>query len=332
MDAKYSPGDEVQSISDPSRIGTIVQVCEIHAGIQWYRVNFGTAGRPKVAEIDLRPYVPATSPEESLAAGNLGGYKEFQRLITLTRLLRQQPLQNQIYAFNASRTRFYPYQFKPLLKFLDSSQHRLLLADEVGLGKTIEAGLIFTELKARQDLRRVLVVCLANLTRNKWQPELERRFAAEFSVLNTAEFLRFLEKYEKSPEQANLFGIISLESIRAERVLNRLEELEPDFDLVIVDEAHYLRNFGTKSRQAGVILSRCAYAMLFLTATPIHLGNENLFSLLNILDEAGFPDLYTADLRLRHNEPIVKAQICIAQIPPQVETALQLLDQASQSV
>ncbi|MEW6386315.1 MAG: SNF2-related protein [Thermodesulfobacteriota bacterium] len=332
MAAKYSPGDEVQSISDPSRIGTIVQVCEIHAGIQWYRVSFGAAGRPKVAEVDLRPYVRAASPEENLRVGNLGGYKEFQRLITLTRLLRHQPLQNQIYAFNASRTRFYPFQFKPLLKFLDSHQHRLLLADEVGLGKTIEAGLILTELKARQDLKRVLVVCPANLTRNKWQPELERRFTAEFSVLNTTQFLEFLEKYEKSPEKVMLSGIISLESLRTDRVLNRLQELEPDFDLVIVDEAHHLRNFGTKTRQAGVILSRCAHAMLFLTATPIHLGNENMFSLLNILDEEEFPDLYTVDLRLRHNEPIVKAQICMGRIPPQVEEACQLLEQASRSV
>jgi len=62
-------------------------------------------------------------------------------------------------------------------------------------------------------------------------------------------------------------------------------------------------------------LNRCADAMLFLTATPIHLGNEDLFSLLNILDDEEFPNLYTVDLRFHANEPIVKAQICMGADP-----------------
>ena len=164
MNSKYKIGDEVQSISDPNLIGTIVEICEFHADVQWYRVNFGPAGRPKKPEMDLRPFVPADSPKDNLLKGNIDGYQEFQRLITYQRLLRDHPLRNNIYAFNASRTRFYPYQFKPLLKFLDSPKNRLLIADEVGLGKTIEAGLILTELKARQTIQKVLVVCPANLT------------------------------------------------------------------------------------------------------------------------------------------------------------------------
>src|SRR6267142_2107942 len=84
-------------------------------------------------------------------------------------------------ALKASRTRFYPYQFKPLIKFLDSPDHRLLICDEVGLGKTIEAGLILTELRARQTIRRVLVVCPSNLT-GKWKLELRLRFGDEFRI------------------------------------------------------------------------------------------------------------------------------------------------------
>jgi len=330
LNSNYKIGDEVQSISDPSLIGTVVEICEFHADVQWYRVNFGPAGRPKKPEMDLRPFVPADSPKDNLLKGNIDGYREFQRLITYQRLIRDNPLRNNIYAFNASRTRFFPFQFKPLLKFLDSPKNRLLIADEVGLGKTIEAGLILTELRARQTVQRVLVVCPANLT-EKWQLELKRRFGEDFVILTASGFLEFLREYEEYPEEASINAIISLESVRKQSVLDEIDALAPGFDLLIVDEAHHMRNFGRKQRRAGLLLSASADAMLFLTATPIHLGNENLFSLLNILDDEEFPDLYTVDSRFRDNEPIVKAQICMGQLPPNVEEAINLLDKGSVS-
>lgn len=330
MSAKYTVGDEVQCVSDPSLIGTVVEVCEFHAGIQWYRVNFGPAGRPKKAEIDLRPYVPAATPTDNILKGNIDGYQEFQRLLTYQRLLRDHPLRNNIYAFNASRTRFYPYQFKPLLKFLDSPKHRLLIADEVGLGKTIEAGLILTELRARQTVQRVLVVCPANLV-NKWKMELKRRFGEDFRILSAREFSEFLQDYEDSPDETAINGIISLESIRSKSILDQLDAIAPSFDLVIVDEAHHMRNFGRKQRRAGVLLSQSADAMIHLTATPIHLGNENLFSLLNILDDEEFPDLFTADSLFRENEPIIRAQVCLGYIPPNIMEAVKLLQEIGQS-
>jgi len=330
MSAKYRVGDEVQCISDPSRIGTVVEICELHAGVQWYRVNLGGGSRPKISEVDLRPFVPSNTPRDNLVQAKIDGYQEFQRLITYQRLIREHPLRNNIYAFNASRTRFYPYQFKPLLKLLDSPKNRLLIADEVGLGKTIEAGLILIELRARQPLQRVLVVCPANLT-NKWHLELKKRFGEEFEILNAREFLGFLQEYEESPDRSSINAIISLESIRQQSVLEQLDAIAPGFDLVIVDEAHYMRNFGRKQRRAGLLLSRGADAMLFLTATPIHLGSENLFSLLNILDDEDFPNLYTVDARFNDNEPIVKAQICLGHIPPNLDDALDLLRSISNS-
>ena len=132
-------------------------------------------------------------------------------MVTHQRLIRSHPLRNNIYAFNASRTRFYPYQFKPFFKFLDSPKHRLLVADEVGLGKTIEAGLIMTELRASQTVQRILVACPANLSA-KWQLELKRRFGEDFRILFAKDFLEFLDEYESSPYETSLNGIISYES------------------------------------------------------------------------------------------------------------------------
>ena len=87
--------------------------------------------------------------------------------MTFQRIRPDHPLSDQLLAFNASRTRFFPYQFKPLMKFLDSERQRVLICDEVGLGKTIESGLILTEIMARETLERVLIVCPPAL-REKW--------------------------------------------------------------------------------------------------------------------------------------------------------------------
>lgn len=326
----FAPFDKVRSKRDMSRTGFILEYGPVHAGEQWYRVGWSDGDASMTAEADLVAFVGGQKPQESLGGGHLAGYREFQRLITFHRLRQDPPLSNSFAAFNASRTRFMAYQFKPLLKFLDSPQHRLLIADEVGLGKTIEAGLILTELRARQLVQRVLVVCPATLT-EKWRQELRNRFDEKFTILRTNDFLQILSDYEDHPEQSEFCCILSLESIRQDSVLERLESLNPNLDLVIVDEAHHMRNFGRKQRKAGVLLSGCASAMLLLTATPVQLGTENLFSLLNILDEEDFRDLAITDMRFRENEPIVMMQNCMARIPPQPKDALNYLERARHS-
>ena len=274
-----------------------------------------------VAEQDLVPYEDASTPSACFVQGQFHGYQEFQRIITYNRLRRERPLRNNIFAFNASRTRFFPYQFKPLVKFLDSPGHRLLVCDEVGLGKTIEAGLILIELRARQEIRTALVVCPAGL-RPKWQLELKKRFGEEFRILSARDFNAFLDDYEEAPDRARLSGIVSYETVRNPTVLTRLEDMLPAFDVVIADEAHHMRNVGIATRRAGVALSASAGAMLLLTATPVHLGNQNLFSLLNLLDDEDFPDLEIAQERFRQNEPLVLAQRLLGLSPPKACEAL----------
>jgi superfamily II DNA or RNA helicase len=323
----FNVGDKVRS-RNYEGVGRIDALGPFDAALQlqYYEVFWGgSAGIKNVPGIDLEPAYIEEKPSSNFVKSRLGGYRDFQRLITHHRLSRTVSLRNNIYAFNASRTRFYPYQFKPLVKFLDSPHHRLLICDEVGLGKTIEAGLILTELRARQSIRRVLVACPANLT-PKWKIELKRRFGEEFDILKVDDLLEYLEEYESDPDRAKLNGIVSLETARQDKILQRLDELSPQFDLVIVDEAHHLRNFGTKQRRAGALLTNSADAVVFLTATPIHLGNENLFSLLNILDSDDFPDSATADARFRENEPVVLAQTCLAQFPPNLNEAAKFLE------
>ncbi len=325
----FAPQDEVRSARDTALVGIVTSLGPVHNGLQYYVVFWGGAvGTRTVAEMDLRPNLAGGKPSLALQSGPILGYAEFQRLMTFQRLSRETPLRNNIYAFNASRTQFFPFQFKPLIKLLDSPDGRLLICDEVGLGKTIEAGLILIEERARREVRTALVICPSGL-RTKWQEELRRRFDEKFVILNASMLRDFLSEYERDRERTELSGIVSLETVRAAGLLEQISEIEPSLDVVIVDEAHHLRNFGTASRQVAAALGRDAGTLVFLTATPVHLGTQNLYSLLNLLDEREFPDEATAEERFRQNEPIVSAQRFIAAGPQYAKDALAEVEKAA---
>lgn len=302
----FSKGDQVVERGSMSCVGTIVAGPETHAGEAYYRVNFN--GRIKnVVEDDLELFVGEQDVEALLQAGKFGDHVTFARRLTMSKLRR--PLRDAIYSYKASRTDFYAYQFKPLLKFLSSEKRRLLIADEVGLGKTIEAGYILQEERARFGVHRALVVCPAKL-RVKWQNELWQRFAEEFEVLDRASFLRkaILREGQSDRGLPRLQAIVSLESLRADAVLEAIEQRGGPIDLLIVDEAHHCRNSETKQHRVVRALSDYSEATLLLTATPIHLGDENLFNLLRLLLPEEFDRFDVFQERLRANRWVVDAE------------------------
>lgn len=175
---------------------------------------------------------------------------------TLSRLRVTGRLSEMIYSMEATDTDFLAYQFKPVLKLLNSPTDGLLIADEVGLGKTIEAGLIWTELRARFDSKRLLVICPKTLC-DKWQDELKNRFGVEASIVNAEGLLRFLESAQhKDNAFAAIASMQSLrppkgwrnatenestnggnERLRLAQLLNEAENGQALFDLLVVGEA-----------------------------------------------------------------------------------------------
>lgn len=252
-----------------------------------------------IPEAGLRPLSiddddPVTWLESSPASA-----KELSVSLTVTKLTN--PLTDVIYSYLSSKTVFRPYQFRPVLRLLESPHQRLLIADEVGLGKTIEAGLIWTELEARNPhLSRVLIVCPAALVK-KWQAEMRNRFDRRLRELDRAGLEDLIEVLRSGDETKPFFGVVSLERLRSSSLLAELTELHPRLDLVIVDEAHYLRNQGTLSYELGELLSDWADALLFLSATPLNLGSSDLFNLLNLLAPDEFADPHIFPLQLEPN-------------------------------
>jgi hypothetical protein len=116
-----------------------------------------TTGFQKVPMQHLERFEETDTLEGLLRSGSFGGHEDFVRNFTHRKLVH--PVDDTLYTLHASRTRLLPHQFKPLLRFLDSMHRRYLIADEVGLGKTIEAGIILSELRARASLGGVMILC-----------------------------------------------------------------------------------------------------------------------------------------------------------------------------
>lgn len=220
--------------------------------------------------------------------------RELHSLLTCLQI--KHPSLSTLYSLNAARIDFVPYQFRPALKIIQSDQPRLLIADGVGVGKTIEAGLVLRELQARNDISSVLVICPKPLVaERKWELEL-KRFDERFTHLD-GKTLRFcVEETDLEGEWPNQhsktilpYSLLDETLLHGQQIGRRsrpgLVDLDPPphFDLVIVDEAHHIRNTTTFAYQAVRYFCENAEAILFLTATPIQLGNQDLYTLLNLL-------------------------------------------------
>ena len=294
---QYVAGDYVRIVgsTDVARVESARRL----EGSNSYRVSVADQVR-WVGKDGLSPLELASDDPETWIRGGVASAKDFAVSLTVTKLTN--PLTDTIYSYLSSKTVFRPYQFRPVLKMLNSPQQRLLIADEVWLGKTIEAGLLWTEMEARnQGLDRVLVVCPAALV-EKWRSEMRRRFDRELTVLDKQGLQWLVDQLGSGNTGRPIFGVVSLERLRSNKLLADLHDLHARFDLVIVDEAHYLRNSGTLSHDLGQALAVWADALVFLSATPLNLGNDDLYNLLNLLVEEEFYDRNIFPLQLEPNK------------------------------
>lgn len=311
----FQHGDIVVRRNKRDERGTVRGTAQRLAGRNFYRVLFPSSPNPvQVPEGDLESVNLEMSIEGRLLNCEFGDKSTFSRLLTYERL--RHPLQDTLYALRASRTEFQPYQFKPLLKFLRSAKQRLLLADEVGLGKTIEAGFIVCEMLARypHTFRRALVVCKASLCA-KWQMEMRKRFDLQFEIYRAEQLREFLRRYREDGD-VELRAICSLESFRNSTLTQEWEAMPPPLDLLIIDEAHHLKNAETKAHKACRMAAESADAVLALTATPIQIGSRDLFNILSLLDEEEFASYQYFEACMLFNRHIVAAEQKIAQTDP----------------
>lgn len=347
------PGTIVRLKSDPGRQGVLTGKHRPQAGILKYQVAF-PEGKTFQPDYELEVIDNDNSDWDHLInEGRFGRVRDLRRNLTHIHLSGR--LANLVYSMDATNTDFYAYQYKPVLSFLDSPSNGLLIADEVGLGKTIEAGLIWTELRARFDARRLMVVCPAML-REKWCSELANRFGVDAEIMGAAEVLKYLQQNRYNVPDGK--GIVcSMQGLRPPtgwrnednktsadarlaRFLEKQATEEPMVDLVIIDEAHYLRNPESQTAKLGQLLRGVADNVVLLSATPINLSDDDLFHLLNLVDPDSFsvkqvfPRVITANehlqkardlvLDVRTDADQIRAELSLAQQHPLLKNSRQL--------
>jgi superfamily II DNA or RNA helicase len=195
------------------------------------------------------------------------------------------------------------YQLDPVVRSLQMPRVNLLIADDVGLGKTIEAGLVAQELILRHRARTVLIVCPASL-QLKWQAEMQEKFGLEFRVVDTS-YLKELRRsrgIHANPWSSFPRLIVSMDWLKSEIPMRFMRDVVPvmpsyprKFDLLIVDEAHNVApagggNYAVDSMRTEAIRTIAPHFehRLFLTATPHNGFPESFTSLLELLDDQRF--------------------------------------------
>lgn len=318
---------------DPGRIGVLTGRLRSPGAFTKLQIQFpeGALFVPK----DQLEAVPAEEDAlDLLERGRLGDELDLRLTLAHARLTGR--LADVIYSMDVTGTDFYAHQFKPVVRLLNSVARGILIADEVGLGKTIEAGLVWTELRTRYDFRRLLVLCPAVL-REKWQRELKNRFGVEAEILDARGTLNRLRQ-AASDETPGFAIVASLQGLRPRRTWRRTtdrgaaselarfledrEQADPLIDMCVVDEAHHLRNRETMTSQFARLARTVSDYIVLLTATPIHLRSNDLHELLRLVDEGMFDRGQSFSELLEANAPLVRAREIVVGGTPSAAASL----------
>lgn len=199
-----------------------------------------------------------------------------------------------------------PHQLHVLNRVMEHNTIRYILADEVGLGKTIEAGMVIRELKARGLVKRILVVCPTGLV-TQWSAEMQDKFHEKFNIILPSDF----DTIRRLTDNEDVYGqydqvISPMDSIKPiekhagwtdERVEKYNEEriysiINSGWDMIVIDEAHRVAgSTGEVARyKLGYLLSQASPYLLLLSATPHNGKTEPFLRLVRLLDEDAFPN------------------------------------------
>lgn len=279
------------------------EVIEHEGRLQYETVD--EVGQPAhIVEAELDSFVQFNRPQDRLLAGQIDKNSDFElRVDTLRQRHRHQGAES--FGLLGPRVQLLPHQFYIASEVARRHAPRVLLADEVGLGKTIEAGLIMHQQLAAGRISRVLVLTPDTLAL-QWLVEMLRRFNLRFTVIDEERCEALEESGEENPfETAQL--IISALSLVSDSTRRTEQAVAAGWDLLVVDEAHHLRwseaHTSVEYDRVAELASASA-GLLLLTATPEQLGADAHFARLRLLDPARYPDLHKFQAEQRELGPV----------------------------
>ena len=271
---------------------TVHSVTE-HDGVLTYEAISAEGERYHVPERELDHVIQLSTPVDRLFSEQIDKNQWFElrhQLQTVSNHFQHSDL----YGLSGSRTALLPHQLYIAHEVGKRYAPRVLLADEVGLGKTIEAGMILHQQLLRDQVQRVLVIVPETL-QHQWLVEMLRRFNLAFTLLDRQRLEdEFEESAEHNPFLDSQWVISNLDVITDDMYQTLV--LAGDWDMLIVDEAHHLVWDPEQSQPAYQMIERLAEntsSVLLLTATPEQLGRESHFARLRLLDANRFDDYQT---------------------------------------
>ncbi len=282
---RFKVGDHVSTVSG---IELVVTAVEEQQGLLLYTGRDHHEEHTTISELELDAFVQLTTPQQRLLNGHFDKSSDFAlRVATINHADRLQ--RSPVRGLLGSRTNLLPHQVYIANEVGQRHAPRVLLADEVGLGKTIEAGMIMHQQLLTGRASRVLVMVPASL-QHQWLVEMLRRFNLHFALFDSD---RLAQMQEENPFETEQLVLCSLDLFNDIPELQTLA-LAADWDLVVVDEAHHLHwsqeGAGDDYRFVES-LSRKSAGLLLLTATPEQIGQASHFARLRLLDPARFHDL-----------------------------------------
>lgn len=284
----YEPGDRVcNMLGDEMEVVERMEhnQCFIYRGID-------EAGEEVILpELELDSAVHFSRPQERLFAGQIDRNGLFKLRVAI--LEQQHRLRaSAAHGLLGARVQLLPHQFYIAHELSQRMAPRALLADEVGLGKTIEAGLVIHQRLISGRASRVLVVVPDSLV-HQWLVEMLRRFNLMFTLLDEARCVDLELSGQANPFESSQLVICPL-SLLTRSDERQLQAQAAGWDLLIVDEAHHLGWSQEAPSHAYLCIEALAAktpGVLLLTATPEQLGPEGHFARLRLLDPARYPDL-----------------------------------------
>lgn len=279
-------------------------------GLNFYLVKNSQGERIIVQESDISPLISFSSAKDRLFSAQLDRSHHFA--------LRYRTLQHQRAQFKSSlrglrgiRAGLIPHQLHIAAEVGNRVNPRVLLADEVGLGKTIEAGMILQNQLFAEKVRRVLILVPETL-QHQWLVEMLRRFNLHFSLFDEERCADFAAGGE-NPFASEALIICALDWLADSH--QRVEQvLAAGFDCLIVDEAHHLVWHEEEPSPAYLLVERLAQAtpsVLLLTATPEQLGRQSHFARLRLLDPERFFDYAAFQKEQQHYQPVANAVLSL---------------------
>jgi len=257
-----------------------------------------------VHEMELNSFVQFSQPQDRLFAGQVDKNSQFE--LRTQALAHQHRLQSSsIFGLLGARAQLLPHQIYIAHQVSMRHAPRVLLADEVGLGKTIEAGLIIHQQLLSGRASRVLIVVPDSLV-HQWLVEMLRRFNLHFTVMDEERHEGLIEAGELNPFESGQLMLCSLSMLVANPAIYD-DAFNTQWDLMIVDEAHHLHWSEDKASPEYQCIEGLAgevLGLLLLTATPEQLGVESHFARLRLLDPHRYYDLATFKQQEASYQPI----------------------------